>query len=267
MSTALCPADGRPASPDSARKLADQVYDGILEAIVEGEFQVGRRLPTEMALSHRFGVSRPILRQALERLRGDALIVSRQGSGSYVHRCPDRSVMDFAPVGSIAEIQRIFEFRMAIEADAAGLAAQRHDAHSLARLREALEELDRCVATGNLGAAADESFHVAVCAASDNHYFLAARASMKSQIVAAMSLNRGLSIADPVQRLHKVQQEHHRIFQAIAAGDRPAAHDAMREHLEAAGRRIFDATPRETVPKRELVPEPSTGAGETPGRR
>ena len=88
--------------------------------------------------------------------------------------------MEFAPIGSIADIQRTFEFRAAIEGEAAYLAAQRRDDADLQQLRSTLDELDRCVKVGELGVTADEAFHEAVCAASDNKYFLAARSSMKS---------------------------------------------------------------------------------------
>lgn len=229
-----------PAARTGEPKLADQVYEKILTSIITGDFPAGEKLPTEMELCARYGISRPILRQALRQLKADDLVVSRQGSGSFVKRRPDGVVLNFAPVGSIADIQRTFEFRAAIEAEAAALAAERHDQKDLDRIRAALAALDDCVRTGQVGAAADEEFHMAVCAASGNHYFENARTSMKAQIILAMTLNRQLSLASPEQRLAKVQAEHERIYEAIRARDPAAAYSAMREHIESARRRIFD---------------------------
>jgi DNA-binding FadR family transcriptional regulator len=229
-----------PAS--SERSLSDQAYESVLAMIVEGAFPEGQKLPTEHALSEQLKVSRPILRRALKQLREDGVIVSRQGSGSFVQRRPEGVMLDFAPVGSIADIQRTFEFRAAIEGEAAHIAAQRRTNDDLARMKEALDELDRCVQSGNLGVDADELFHVAVCAASDNKYFLAARNSMKSNILTGMNLTRSLSLTKTAARLELVQREHHAIYDAMVAGDAAAARTAMRDHVNNARQRVFEGT-------------------------
>jgi GntR family transcriptional repressor for pyruvate dehydrogenase complex len=113
------------ASQMRDRTLSDRAYERILSMIVGGEIPVGGKLPTEQSLSEQLGISRPVLRQALRQLREDDVIVSRQGSGSYVQRRPKDAVLDFAPIGSIADVQRTFEFRVAIEGEAALLAADR----------------------------------------------------------------------------------------------------------------------------------------------
>ncbi len=222
------------------RSLSDRAYESILSKIMDGDIVVGGKLPTEQTLSEELGVSRPILRQALKQLREDGVIVSRQGSGSYVKRRPEGAVLDFAPVGSIADIQRTFEFRAAVEGEAACLAAERRTDSDLKALRDALEELERCIAAGELGVNADEVFHVAVCNASDNKYFVAARASMKSNILTGMNLTRNLSLTKPQDRLELVQAEHYDIYNAIEKRDGEAARTAMRDHVENARKRIFE---------------------------
>ncbi|MEZ7881334.1 MAG: GntR family transcriptional regulator, partial [Rhodospirillales bacterium] len=106
-------------------KLSDQAYERILAKIVDGQFPENSKLPAEIELSKQLEVSRPVLRQALARLRQDEVISSRQGSGSFVMRRPASQMLDFAPVGSIADIQRCFEFRAAVEGAGAALAAER----------------------------------------------------------------------------------------------------------------------------------------------
>lgn len=224
------------------RILSDKVYEQVLAMIVEGEVPVGARLPTEKVLSEQFQVSRPVLRQALKQLREDGVVVSRQGSGSFVQSRPDGAILDFAPVGSIADIQRTFEFRAAVEGEAAYIAAERRSSEDIARLKVALDELDRCVREGELGVDADEAFHTAVCVASDNQYFLAARISMKSNILTGMNLTRNLSLTKPQERLALVQKEHYAIFDAIVNGDRDAARRTMRDHVENARNRVFEGS-------------------------
>jgi DNA-binding FadR family transcriptional regulator len=223
-----------------AWSLSDQVYETILTMIVDGKLAENSRLPPETSLSAQLGVSRPVLRQALRQLREDGVIVSRQGSGSWVRRRPDSAVLSFAPLGSIADIQRTFEFRATVEGDAAALAAARWGREELARIRAALDALDRCIADGTLGAEADEEFHVAICAASDNHYYVSARASLKPQILTGMQVARSLSLMRPSARLALVQAEHLAVYDAIAARDAEAARSAMRAHVENARARVFE---------------------------
>lgn len=226
-------------NPGKERTLSDQAYEKILAMILSGETPVGAKLPTEHAMSEALGVSRPVLRQALKQLREDGVIVSRQGSGSYVQRRPETGFMDFAPVGSIADIQRTFEFRVAIEGEAAYLSAQRRTDTDLSKMRSMLEELDRCVREGELGADADEAFHEIICLASGNQYFATARASMKANIMAGMNLMRSLSLTKPRERADLVQSEHYEIFEAIKNCDQEAARTAMRFHVENARKRVF----------------------------
>jgi DNA-binding FadR family transcriptional regulator len=221
------------------RTLSDQVYEKILAMIASGETPVGAKLPTENALSVKLEVSRPVLRQALKQLREDGVVVSRQGSGSFVQRRPEVAVHDFAPVGSIADIQRTFEFRAAIEGEAAYLAAQRRTDADLAKMRAQLSELDRCIRDGALGVDVDEAFHEAICAASGNQYFTTARTSMKANILTGLNLTRNLTLTKPRERMELVQSEHYAVFDAIERRDRDAARVAMRAHVENAKKRVF----------------------------
>lgn len=224
--------------------LADQVYEAILTRIIEGQYPVNLKLPAETALAEEMSVSRPVLRQALKQLREDGIINSRQGSGSFVRKRPERAVLNFAPVGSIADIQRTYEFRITVEGDAAALAAERWTDEDMARIRDALAELDRCIAGGRLGAEADEAFHLSICAATHNHYYVSARSSMKSQILAGMNLARSLSLTKPAERLRLVQDEHLEILDCLERRDAKAAGSAMRAHVEKARSRVFEGTER-----------------------
>jgi GntR family transcriptional regulator, transcriptional repressor for pyruvate dehydrogenase complex len=228
------------------RTLSDMIYEAILARIVDGEFAIGGKLPTEHALSEQLKVSRPVLRQALKQLRADGAITSRQGSGSYVNGQPDRAIMRFAPVGSIADIQRTFEFRAAIEGDAAYLAAQRRSTTQLQALRDAFQKLEICVQNGHLGVDEDEDFHAHICQASDNPYFSAVRQSIQHNIRTGMILNRNLSLTKPGDRPHLVQSEHKRIFEAVKNQNADEARTAMRAHIENARRRVFESSPQNT---------------------
>ena len=105
---------------------------------------------------------------------------------------------------------------------------------------QAVAELDRCIENGELGVDADEVLHDAICKAADNSYFVAARNSMKANILTGMSLTRNLSLTKTMARLELVQQEHYDIVDAIRKKDRVAADAAMRRHIDNAKRRVFE---------------------------
>jgi GntR family transcriptional regulator, transcriptional repressor for pyruvate dehydrogenase complex len=240
-------AEATDIAEDAGRdlKLSDHVYERIFELIVNGEFAEHARLPAETELARRFNASRPVIRAALARLRDDGVIVSRQGSGSYVKRRPDNAVLRFVPVSSIADIQRCFEFRAGLEGAAAALAAERRDDDDLGNIKAALDELGDCIRTGRLGVEADERFHLAVAEATHNHFHVSVQRSLQPHIAFGMNLARNLSLLRPATRLEIVQDEHVAIVDAIERRDAPAARAAMETHIENARHRVFEGQARE----------------------
>ena len=72
------------AAPVQQRRLADDIVDRIETLILEGTLKPGERLPAERALAEEFGVSRPSLREALQKLVARGLLQSRHGGGTFV---------------------------------------------------------------------------------------------------------------------------------------------------------------------------------------
>jgi len=221
-------------------RLSGVVYDRIVDMIANGAFPLNSRLPTEMELSERFEASRPVVREALQRLREDGLIVSRQGSGSYVKRRPEADVLQLAPVGSLADIQRCFEFRAGLEPAGAALAAQRRDESDLQRIDAIMQELERCLREGHLGVEEDSNLHDAIARATHNQYHVSVQASLRSHVIAGMNVTRSLSLRRSATQLRAVQDEHDKIVNAIRQQDSDAAYTAMRAHILNARTRMFE---------------------------
>ena len=239
----------------STGRLSDRIYDHVLGQIAIGILPVNCRLPPENGLAELLGVSRPVVREALTRLRDDGLIASRQGAGWFVTRRPAANAFDFAPVSSIPDIQRCFVFRMAVEGDAAALAARNRDRQSLRRIQQVLTRLDTMVAQGReggLGVEEDLLFHRTIAEASGNRFFVETLTSLREQIAIGVNLNRNLSLIQPRGRILRGQQEHRRVFEAIEAQDEdgPAAPCARmskmpaREYSRGADRRDVSDAPR-----------------------
>ncbi|MCX5496715.1 FadR/GntR family transcriptional regulator [Kaistia dalseonensis] len=233
-------SDNSAGGRQKASSLADRVYHLLFSRISSGDYPSDQRLPSENELASEFDVSRPIVRDALERLRKDGLIYSRQGAGSFVRTKTDQRVLGFSPVETIADIQRCYEFRLTIEPDAAFYAARRRNDALIARIEGALDLLSDATRQQRHREDADFAFHVAVSEASNNHYYSSSMQALKNHIAVGMKLH-GLSLMGPQPGgLQHVLDEHRAIFEAVRDGDAETARAAMRGHLEGSRDRLFE---------------------------
>lgn len=233
--------DDRVAGPEGQRPrpgLAERVYHLLYSRISNGDYPANQKLPSEKILADEFGVSRPVLRVALERLRDQGLIHSRQGSGSYVREI--RTVpLGFARVETIADIQRCYEFRICIETTAARLAAERRNAETLQEIGTALSLMDAATDSLTHREDADFAFHLAVAKAANNQYFEASMRALREHIYVGMKLHGQSLMTDGAKGLKEVFGEHSAIFAAIRDGDGPTAERLMRSHLSHSRDRLF----------------------------
>lgn len=225
-----------------ASPLVERVYRRLLSDIEQGVFAVGRRLPGENELAARFFVSRPIVRDALQLLRDEGIVFSRRGSGTYVHRAPGRAAASqgpaFAPVETIADIQRCYEFRLTIEPDHAYWAAKRWNEERLTAVETALHQMQAATQAHQHREDADFNFHTAIAAASNNHYYVTAMLALREHVGVGMKFH-GLALKAPGDGLEHVFREHHSIFEAIRQRDADRARSLMRLHLEGSRDRVF----------------------------
>ncbi|WP_442580166.1 FadR/GntR family transcriptional regulator [Mesorhizobium sp. ASY16-5R] len=233
-------AEGREAGPGPGSSLADVAYQNILAHVIGGHFPVNSRLPSETKLAAEVGVSRPVLRMALSRLKADGVLASRQGSGNYVIRQPHRTVLDFTGLSALGDVQNCFKFRVGVEGEAAYYAALNHDQVGRERIERAYQQLRAAVADGSIGVDVDLEFHLQIAAASGNQFFLSALEAIRDQIAFGVSLTRRLSLRRSHERLEEVENEHQLIRRCIFEREAEAAREAMRGHLENARRRLFE---------------------------
>lgn len=238
---------GRDAISRSA-SLGEQLAARIGQLIQSGEFAEGGRLPSENDLAERFGVSRPIIREALSRMRSLGVINSRRGSGSYVktrEAAEPVAVAEtpFGPLNSLTQVRKCFQFRATIEGDAAYFAAQNRNKESLDRMRAALERLEAAVVGRQIGISPDYDFHVTIARASGNEFFETIMRQLQTPIEFTINLARSLSLTRTVEHMMTIQGEHVAIFNAIEAGEGETARRVMRSHLDNAWLRIFEGPP------------------------
>lgn len=219
--------------------LADKVYHSLHRRIVNGDYPANEKLPPEMQLAEEFGVSRPVLRSALERLREEGVVVSRQGAGSFVRAVQQNIPLGFAKVETLADIQRCYEFRINLETEAAALAALRRNDAALDEIGQALDLLR--AATGSLQHRedADFMFHGSIARASNNQYFEATFRALRDHVNVGMKLHGESLMSDGRKGLEAVLGEHTAIFDAVRKSDPDKARAEMRRHLEHSRDRLF----------------------------
>lgn len=220
-------------------KLSDIVYAKIAASIRSGNYPVESRLPTENELAETQGVSRPVVREALARLRMDGIVVSRRGSGTYVQRTESLSARPLPALQSIADMRRCIEFRISLEGEAAWHAAQGPLDHRVA-LDDAMAKLQTDLARHVLEPDHDFAFHAAVALATGNRFFHEMMGSMQPTILTAMQITPSFMPIRSHERLATLHEEHEVIYAAIVKNDPDVARDAMRTHLANAMQRVFE---------------------------
>ena len=149
-----------------------EVYQQIHHLIMSGAWKEGDKLPTEHQLAERFHVSRVVVREALQALRAENLIVTKHGTGSFVSNpqnfLPHHFEGDSGIKLSEEEFQDMIDVRTYIEFRAIDLAARRATEADLEAVRQALERMQASCADLDAFTEADYAFHRAVVLASHN---------------------------------------------------------------------------------------------------
>ena len=230
-----------------------QLAEWFARVIRTGRFMSGEKLPTEQELNAQFGVSRTVIREAMASLRSEGLVVSRQGSGVFVadHRANRTFRIVRAEVRSLTEIENVLQLRLAVELEAAAIAAKKRSDEDLAHMRRWLDAIDASIAAGDSGDQVQILLFTArfrrprAIPISNNTCIFWDRVIIPPRSIRPLS-------ETPEQRrpyLEHIQAEHRRIYQAIERRNAETARFALREHLE--GSREHH--------RRTLYREPATG--------
>lgn len=209
-----------------------RVVNDLGVAIISGRLAQGSFLPGDVELLRQYGVSRTVLREAVKTLAGKGLLQSKARRGTWVRERADWNLFDpdvllwHASAGlSPAFLDHLGEMRLALEPEAAALAAKRRTAAELAVMREFVEQMGAPNIDKDSFVRADLGLHHAIAAAADNPFMLSVATLIEVALVAM------LTISSPVEsrrRLNASVGEHRAIVDAIEARDSEAARTTMR---------------------------------------
>jgi DNA-binding FadR family transcriptional regulator len=214
--------------------LTGQLVKTISERIASGTYAVGARLPSEQEMIDEFGVSRTVVREAVANLRANGCVTTVQGKGAFVVQ-QERSgafQIEASGLSAVQEMVSVLELRIALESEAAVLAAQRRTEEQLAAMRKALADMLSAIEKGEDAVQADMEFHRCIAEAAGNPHFLKLFNYVGELLIPRARLQsfklEGVSMREYLDR---IQREHEQICYAIERQDPEAARAALRLHL------------------------------------
>lgn len=242
-------------------RVSDAVATTLEQRILEGSLKPGDRLPAERELAAELGVSRPSLREAIQKLASKGLLRSQQGGGTYVTGALQASFLDpwQAMVGSYPNLREdVLELRRTLEGQAAEWAAERATEADLLRLTQAFEQMQKVADAPEIvtRAAADIAFHQAIGEAAHNALIAHLSAAVLRLMRDSIELNLG-ELKDVAAAGRLLASQHAALYSAICERKPQAARAAAETHIdfvrETLAQTLRSVARRETAERRLAV--------------
>ncbi|MCA0984445.1 FadR family transcriptional regulator [Halobacillus yeomjeoni] len=210
--------------------LYKDVVNQLLEEIKKETWGPGEKFPGELELANEFEVSRNSIREALKSLQLMGVIESFPGRGTFVTKEAVRKIQNSELVSLLSDNEgsymELLEVRMAIEAQASYLAAQRVDDEGIVKLENALRELEERMKKREDYAMQGFHFHMCIAELSQNQYILKFFQTISEELIA----QRNLQYQEKIDT-DKSLKDHIDIFEAIKNRDADKAREAMHKHF------------------------------------
>lgn len=215
--------------------LPEQIVEQIKESIVSGQLKKGDKLPSEQELADLFQVSRPTIRDALKLLTASKLIVSRPGAkgGHFIRDIsPESFIYDFKNYISLSlvlkgfSIDDLIDYRIMLEIQTCGLAAERRSEEDLKKLKSLIPDPHADITDFEFFEQ-DFDFHRAIATAAHNSLIFVTMESIMNVLKPMFQL---ITATDEFKQ--EIAKETQEIYDVIKYGDRKIAEEKMASHLE-----------------------------------
>ncbi|MDA0345896.1 MAG: FadR/GntR family transcriptional regulator [Verrucomicrobia bacterium] len=210
---------------------SEVIFHYFKEKIKSGELQAGDPLPSERTLQKQLGVSRFSLREGLARLNAIGVIDTQHGKTTRVSQTVNMESLRnvFLPLQANLDTQArgdLYEARITLEVEIAGLAAVRRSEEDLKALKINLRDAEASLHDGDKFGSLDLEFHELIAIAAGNRFFRQMHAVIRDQLQPIMKLHAN---AEEQRRL--ILTKHNDLFTAIESGNTREARKMARDHL------------------------------------
>ncbi|GIW90732.1 MAG: GntR family transcriptional regulator [Pirellulaceae bacterium] len=214
----------------------DPIVQELAQSIIDQQFSEGSLLPSEGELGRQFGVSRSVIREALQRLAAAGLVETRHGIGTYVNPSNSWNLFDslllraFVESGNLPVISiELAELRSVVEVEAARRAALRVTSRHLRLLQQWLEQMEVGIDDLEIFARADLAYHNVIIEATENRFLIQIMKYLTDPIIEVRRITTRIGGAEGRR---EAQRWHRAIYEAIERREPQAAAEAMRQHME-----------------------------------
>ena len=220
--------------PIKQTKLSDTIVAHFEQMIVDGRLRAGQKLPSERQLAQQFNVSRPSLREAIQKLEAKGVVERRQGGGTYVVNTVNEQLTQplFELLAKHPESQfDLLEFRHALEGISSFYAALRGTKADLERIEESIKGIVQSQSAEiNEQVDALVEFYHRIAEASHNVILVHVVQGMQELLAENIRQNLEI-IGSRKELLEKLNQHRQQLVSAIVAGQPEQARDACHQHL------------------------------------
>lgn len=210
------------------RNLTHSMLDALGKAIVVGRYEA-RPFPTEAEIAKAHGVSRSVTREAVKMLTAKGLVSARPRQGTMVQPSANWNLFDPDVLRWLLErkvssdlLRHFNQLRIAIEPEAAALAAQFHDADDMAAILAGLDRMRAADSGQDDTLEADIAFHVAILHASKNPFYAQFEATVGT------ALRTSIRFTNRIKGRSANVSDHAAVADRISARDAAGAKQAMR---------------------------------------
>ncbi|TAM68492.1 MAG: FadR family transcriptional regulator [Microbacteriaceae bacterium] len=212
--------------------LTRQAFDALIKEIVDNRLQPGDSLPSTAELTEKFGISRPVVREALSALQACGFVDVRNGRNPIVGEFDGRLIQMF--MARAARLQHgpmsgLMEVRIPLEIQAARLAAERATEADIREIDASNARMAAAILDTTHYPELDTNFHAEIATATGNKILIWMIASIRAELMAIMVAVRTYREINDL--VGQEQKQHDDITLAIRDRDPTSAAAAMERHL------------------------------------
>ncbi len=208
----------------------DQVFEQMRSMLFEGTWGPGEKIPSENELARLFNVSRPTVRQAIQKLKAQDLLETRTGMGSFVKQfdAGEFTLNELIPVlylGNVTD-EQVFEFREMVEVESVKLAARSIDEQTLERLDLYMSRMNDAASAKDEEAFSENDllFHRTIVEATRNPLIIKSYQILEDVLAKSMT--------NTIKKMKFVGMDYHvRILDSLKKHDGDTASNDMRAHI------------------------------------